>query len=33
LGGADYKNFGELVPWRATLWSDDRLLASKVILW
>jgi hypothetical protein len=26
LGGADYKSFGELVAWRATLWSDDQLL-------
>ncbi|MGO8836279.1 MAG: hypothetical protein ACLQAH_08055 [Limisphaerales bacterium] len=29
LAGADYKNFGELVAWRATLWSDDRLLAAQ----
>jgi hypothetical protein len=34
LGGADYKNFGELIAWRATLWSDDRLLAAqKSFLW
>jgi hypothetical protein len=34
LGGADYKNFGELVAWRATLWSDDRLLGEqKSYLW
>ena len=34
LGGADYKNFGELVAWRATLWSDDRLLGEqKSFLW
>ena len=34
LDGADYKNFGELVAWRATLWSDDRLLAEqKSFLW
>ena len=29
LGGADYKNFGSLVAWRATLWSDDRLLGEQ----
>jgi len=34
LAGADYKKFGELVAWRATLWSDDRLLAEqKSFLW
>jgi len=34
LGGADYKNSGELVAWRATLWSDDHLLAEqKSFLW
>jgi hypothetical protein len=34
LGGADYKNFGELVAWRATLWADDRLLGEqKSFLW
>ena len=34
LEGADYKNFGELVAWRATLWSDDRLLGEqKSFLW
>ena len=34
LVGADYKNFGELVAWRATLWSDDRLLGEqKSFLW
>ena len=34
LGGADYKNFGNLVAWRATLWSDDRLLGEqKSFLW
>jgi hypothetical protein len=34
LGGADYKNIGELVAWRATLWSDDRLLGEqKSFLW
>jgi hypothetical protein len=34
LDGRDYKNFGELVAWRATLWSDDQLLATqKSFLW
>ena len=34
LGGADYKNFGELVAWRATLWRGDRLLSEqKSFLW
>jgi hypothetical protein len=34
LGGADYKNCGNLVAWRATLWSDDRLLGEqKSFLW
>ena len=34
LGGADYKNSGELVAWRATLWSDDQLLSEqKSFLW
>jgi hypothetical protein len=34
LGGADYNNLGELVAWRATLWSDDRLLGEqKSFLW
>ena len=34
LGGADYKNFGSLVAWRATLWSDGRLLGEqKSFLW
>jgi hypothetical protein len=34
LAGRDYKNFGELVAWRATLWSDDQLLATqKSFLW
>ncbi len=34
LTGADYKNFGALVAWRATLWSDDRLLGEqKSFLW
>ncbi len=34
LAGPDYKTFGDLVAWRATLWSDDRLLADqKSFLW
>ncbi|MGA9450141.1 MAG: hypothetical protein WBW41_02225 [Verrucomicrobiia bacterium] len=34
LGGADYKNFGELIAWRATLWRGDRLLSEqKSFLW
>lgn len=34
LGGADYKNFGELVAWRVTLWSGNQLLgAQKSFLW
>jgi len=34
LGGADYKNFGELVAWRATLWRGDQLLGEqKSFLW
>jgi hypothetical protein len=34
LAGADYKNSGELVAWRATLWSDDQLLGEqKSFLW
>jgi hypothetical protein len=34
LDGPDYKNFGELVAWHATLWSDDLLLAEqKSFLW
>jgi len=34
LGGADYRNFGELVAWRATLWQGDRLLSEqKSFLW
>ena len=34
VAGTDYKNFGELVAWRATLWSDDRLLGEqKSFLW
>jgi hypothetical protein len=34
LDGADYRNFGELVAWHATLWSEDHLLAEqKSFLW
>jgi hypothetical protein len=34
LGGADYKDFGELVAWRATLWSGDQCLGEqKSFLW
>ena len=34
LGGADYKNFGGLIAWRATLRRGDRLLSEqKSFLW
>jgi hypothetical protein len=34
LGGRDYKNFGELVAWRVTLWSGHQLLSEqKSFLW
>ena len=34
LGGEEYKNFGELVAWRVTLWSGDQLLGEqKSFLW
>jgi hypothetical protein len=34
LGGSDYKNFGELVAWRVTLWADNQLLGEqKSFLW
>jgi hypothetical protein len=34
LEGSDYKNFGEVVAWRVTLWSEDRLLdAQQSFLW
>jgi hypothetical protein len=34
LGGGDYKDFGELVAWRVTLWSgDQRLGEQKSFLW
>ena len=29
LTGEDYKKFGELVAWRATLWEGDKLLGEK----
>jgi hypothetical protein len=34
LGDADYKDFGELVAWRVTLWSGDQQLGEqKSFLW
>jgi hypothetical protein len=34
LTGNDYKNFGEVVAWRVTLWSNDQLLGEqKSFLW
>ena len=34
LGGDDYKNFGELIAWRVTLWSGDKMLSEqKSFLW
>jgi hypothetical protein len=34
LGGGDYKNFGEVVAWRTTLWSGEQLLGEqKSFLW
>ena len=34
LAGTNYNHFGKLVAWRATLWSDDRLLdEQKSFLW
>jgi hypothetical protein len=34
LGSADYRNFGELVAWRATLWRGNQLLSEqKSFLW
>jgi len=34
LDGADYRNFGEFVAWRTTLWSGDQLVAEqKSFLW
>ena len=34
LAGEDYKKFGELAAWRATLWDGDKLLSEqKSFLW
>ena len=34
LGGDEYKNFGEIVAWRVTLWNGDTLLGEqKSFLW
>ncbi len=34
LTGDEYKNFGEAVAWRVTLWADDQMLAEqKSFLW
>jgi hypothetical protein len=34
LAGADYKNFGAVVAWRATLWDGGRMLGEqKSFLW
>lgn len=34
MTGDEYKNFGEAVAWRVTLWADDRQLAEqKSFLW
>ena len=34
LAGEDFKNFGEVVAWRATLWSGPQLLSEqKSFLW
>jgi hypothetical protein len=34
LGGGDYKDFGELVAWRVTLWSGEQCLGEqKSFLW
>jgi hypothetical protein len=34
LGGGDYKNFGEVIAWRVTLWDGDRMLGEqKSFLW
>ena len=34
LAGDDYKNFGELIAWRATLWDGPRQVAEqKSFLW
>ena|ERR1700744_255881 len=34
LGGDEYKKFGSVVAWRATLWNNDQLLGEqKSFLW
>jgi hypothetical protein len=34
LGGGDYKDFGEIVAWRVTLWSGEQSLGEqKSFLW
>jgi len=34
LGGEGYKNFGELVAWRVTLWAGDKMIGEqKSFLW
>jgi hypothetical protein len=34
LDGTDYRNFGALVAWRATLWDGDKILGEqKSFLW
>jgi hypothetical protein len=34
LGGENYKNFGELVAWRVTLWAGDKMIGEqKSFLW
>jgi hypothetical protein len=34
FAGGDYKNFGEIVAWRVTLWNGDELLGEqKSFLW
>jgi len=34
LGGDEYKNFGDVVAWRVTLWADDQIIGEeKSFLW
>ena len=34
LGGEDYKKFGDLIAWRATLWDGEKLVGEqKSFLW
>ena len=34
LAGQDYKNFGQVIAWRVTLWNDTQLLGEqKSFLW